>query len=51
MANTQLQYKIDCDPMKTKGTIDVKIMGKVYSTRSKNFIVSVGSAGGRKCVK
>jgi len=33
-------YKIDCDPSKTKATIDVKINGKVYSTRSKNFIIS-----------
>jgi len=33
-------YQIDCDPSKTTGTIDVKINGKVYSTRSKNFILS-----------
>jgi len=33
-------YQLPCDPSKTTGTIDVKINGKVYSTRSKNFIVS-----------
>jgi len=33
-------YTINCDPSKTTGTIDVKINGKVYSIRSKNFIVS-----------
>jgi hypothetical protein len=37
---TQGLYQVPCDPSKTKGTIDVKINGKVYSTRSTNFIVS-----------
>jgi len=32
-------HQIDCDPTKTTGTIDVKINGKVYSIRSKNFII------------
>jgi len=33
-------YKINCDPSKTTATIDVKINGKVFPIRSKNYIVS-----------
>jgi hypothetical protein len=32
-------YVINCDPSKTTQTIDVKINSKVYSIRSKNFII------------
>jgi hypothetical protein len=40
-------YQINCDPSKTTKTIDVKINGKVYPIRSKNFIVSFD--GGNTC--